>query len=96
MAHSRRIAAATLATGATALFATACGNSLGYQTPCSVWVSMSKADQRSTINNLDHQEGQPDASDAEVAEFERLASDYCADPLLPDDTIGGMRDSRPP
>lgn len=96
MARSRRIAAATLATGATALFATACGSSLGYQTPCSVWVSMSNGEQRSTINNLNHQAGQPDASNADIAAFERLANDYCADPLLPDDTIGGMRDSRPP
>ena len=95
MACSRRIAAVTFATGAIALLATACGSSSGYGTPCSVWVSMSRDDQHATVNNLDHQEGQPDASNADAAEFERLADAYCADPLLPDDTIGGMRDSRP-
>jgi hypothetical protein len=95
MARSQRVVAATFAIGATALLATACGSSLGYQTPCSVWVSMDNADQQATVNNLYHQEGQPDASTADAAEFERLADAYCADPLLPDDTIGGMRDSRP-
>ena len=96
MVRSRRRVAATFAIGASALLATACGNSLGYSTPCSVWVSMSEADQHATVNNLNHQEGQSDASNADAAEFERLADAYCADPLLPDDTIGGMRDSRPP
>ena len=85
-----------LVPGAMALLATACGSSLGYGTPCSVWVSMNKADQQSTFDNLLHQEGQPNASVSELAGFERLADAYCADPLLPDDTIGGMRDSRPP
>lgn len=76
------------------LLATACG-SLGYQTPCSAWISMDSADKQSTINSISQQAGQPNASSAEVSEFERLASAYCSDPLLPDDTIGGMRDSRP-
>lgn len=89
------MATATLATGAIALLATACGSANGYGTPCSVWVSMSRDDQHATVNTLYHQEGQSDASNSDAAEFERLADAYCADPLLPDDTIGGMRDSRP-
>jgi len=92
----RRFLPIPLIAGVVALLATACGSSLGYDTPCSVWVSMDTADQQSTFDNLLHQEGQPDGNSSYVAEFERLADAYCADPLLPDDTIGGMRDSRPP
>ena len=84
-----------LVSGAIALLATGCGSSLGYETPCSVWVSMDQADQQSTIDNLSYSEGQPNPGSSDVAEFERLANDYCADPLGTDYTIGGMLDSRP-
>jgi hypothetical protein len=83
-----------LVAGAIALLATACGSSLGYQTPCPVWVSMDSSDQQSTVIAVFQQEGQSNPSSSDVSEFERLASDYCSDPYVNDDTIGGMRDSR--
>src|SRR6204780_3639218 len=87
---------ALLMAGATALLATACGSSLGYKTPCSTWDSMDSSDQRSTVVALYEQEGAPSSpSSFDLSNFERLASDYCSDPLGTDDTIGGMLDSRP-
>lgn len=89
--------AALFVAGAIPLLATGCASSLGYATPCSVWVSMDNADQRATMVSISQQEGYPDNDPNSVGTSNavRLATDYCADPLLPDDTIGGMLDSRP-
>jgi hypothetical protein len=78
-----------------AVLTTACGSSLGYKTPCSVWVSMDNADQQSTMITIAQQSGDSNPSSLGVSEGQRLASAYCADPLTGDDTIGGMLDSRP-
>jgi hypothetical protein len=94
MAPTRRRLALVVG-GAAALLATACGSSLGYKTPCSVWVSMDVADQQSTMITIAQQEGDPNPS-AGISDAVRLANAYCADPLAGDDTIGGMLDSRPP
>lgn len=92
---SLRRGIALLVAGAVALLvATTCGTSLGYQTPCSTWISMDSSDQRSTVINIMQQGGASNPSSADVSDFERLASDYCSDPYVNDDTIGGMRDSR--
>jgi hypothetical protein len=77
------------------LLTTGCASSLGYKTPCSVWVSMDTADQQGTMVAIAQQAGYPAPSSEGLSDALRLASAYCADPLLPDDTIGGMRDSRP-
>jgi hypothetical protein len=79
-----------------ALLATACGSSLGYETPCSAWVSMDNSDQQSTITSIYQQDGQPIPSKSDVSELQRSASNYCSNPYVNDDTIGGMRDSRAP
>lgn len=86
---------AVLAAGATALLATACAGSLGYNTPCSVWVSMNASDQESTLDTVYQQEGAtnpPNSTD--YAEFRRRASAYCANPIVNQPTIIGMLDSR--
>jgi hypothetical protein len=57
---------------------------------------MDNADRQSTITSIDQQYGQPNASSDEVSNFERLAADYCSNPYVNDDTIGGMLDSRAP
>lgn len=88
---------ALLVAGVVALLATACGSSLGFKTPCPTWVSMDRSDRQSTINAIYQQEGQSTGpSSSEVSEFERLAGDYCSNPYVNDDTIGGMLDSRAP
>lgn len=79
-----------------ALLATACGSSLGYETPCSAWASMDNSDQQSTITAIYQQYGQSNPSRSDVSELQRSASAYCSDPYVNDDTIGGMRDSRAP
>lgn len=81
--------------GAMALLATACGSSLGYDTPCSTWVSMDNADQQSTVIAIDQQGGQSNPSNSDVSAFQRQASDYCSDPNVNQPTIVGMLDSRP-
>ena len=83
-----------LIAGAATLLTTACGSSLGYSTPCSVWVSMNNADQQSTVDALYQTEGAPTPSNSSVADFERRASFYCADPVVNQPTIAGMLDSR--
>ena len=81
--------------GAMALLATACGSSLGWDTPCSTWGSMDSADQQSTVIAIFQQEGQSTPSSSDVSEFQRQASDYCSDPTINQPTIIGMLDSRP-
>src|ERR1035437_8259280 len=83
---------ALVVAGATALLATACGSSLGYQAPCSAWVSMDSADQQSTVIAIYQQEGQSNPTSPDVSEVQRSASAYCSDPFVNDDPIGGMRD----
>src|SRR5579862_8162116 len=87
---SRGRLAALLVAGAIPLLATGCASSLGYATPCSVWVSMDNADQRATMVAISQQWGYPDndPNGAGTSNAVRLATDYCADPLLPDDTVG--------
>jgi hypothetical protein len=92
---SLRRGIALLVAGAIALLvATTCGRSLGYQTPCSTWISMDSSDQRSTVINIFQQGGPSNPSNSDISDFERLASAYCSDPYANDDTIGGLRDSR--
>jgi hypothetical protein len=86
---------ALLVAGAVALLATACGSSLGYDTPCSIWVSMDNADQQSTVMAIYQQDGQSNPSSSDVSEFQRQASEYCSDPNVNQPTIVGMLDSRP-
>jgi|GEM_PF-6190105 len=96
MARSRRrLLPALLGAGAVALLSNGCASTLGYATPCSVWVSMDNADQQGTIINIDHQYSQAYPSSYDVSQAQHLASDYCADPFANVDTIGGMLDSRP-
>ena len=56
---------------------------------------MDNADQRDTIINMVHQDGGPTPSSQDLSQTQLLASDYCRDPFVNDDTIGGMLDSRP-
>jgi hypothetical protein len=91
----RRPLLALLGAGAVALLSSGCASTLGLATPCSVWVSMDNADQQATIINMVHEDGGPTPSSYDVSQTQLLASDYCADPFVNDDTIGGMVDSRP-
>ena len=77
-----------------ALLATACASSLGYDTPCSTWVSMDNAEQQSTVIAIYQQDGQSHPSNSDVSAFQRQASDYCSDPNVNQPTIVGMLDSR--
>jgi hypothetical protein len=96
MARSRsQLLPALLGAGAIALLSSGCASTLGLATPCSVWVSMDNADQQGTIINMLGQNGGPTPSRADVSQTQLLASDYCSDPFVNDDTIGGMVDSRP-
>jgi hypothetical protein len=81
--------------GAMSLLASACASSLGYDTPCSTWVSMDNADQRSTVIAIYQLAGPSIPSSADVSQFQRQASDYCSDPNLNQPTLVGMLDSRP-
>jgi hypothetical protein len=54
---------------------------------------MDNADQRGTMVALFQENDDPNSPG--ISDAVRLATAYCADPLLPDDTIGGMLDSRP-
>jgi|SRR5580700_5272673 hypothetical protein len=92
---SRRLGALVVA-GAMALLATACGSSLGWDTPCSTWVSMDSADQQSTISAINQQDGLSSPSSSDVSEFQRSAAAYCSDPIVNQPTIAGMLDSRAP
>jgi hypothetical protein len=83
-----------LVAGVTSLAAAACGSSLGYDTPCSAWVSMSNADQQSTIIAIAQQEGQSNPSSSDFSQFQHSASAYCSDPIVNQPTIVGMLDSR--
>jgi hypothetical protein len=83
-----------LIAGAVPLLATGCGSSDGFATPCSVWFSMDNADQQSVFIAMDHQDGVTSSS-SDLDHDVLLASLYCEDPFANDDTIGGMRDSRP-
>jgi hypothetical protein len=78
-----------------ALLASACGSSLGWDTPCSTWVSMDNADQQSTIIAINRQDGLSTPTSSDFSEFQRLADDYCADPFVNVPTISGMLNSRP-
>jgi hypothetical protein len=80
--------------GVMSLAGAACGSSLGYDTPCSAWVSMDNADQQSTIIAIYQQEGEGDPSSSGLAQFQRSASAYCSDPIVNQPTIAGMLDSR--
>ena len=96
MARSRRrLVPGLLGAGTIALLSSGCASTLGLATPCSVWVSMDNADQQATIITMVHEHGGPTPSGEDVSQTQLLASDYCADPFLNDDTIGGMVDSRP-
>jgi hypothetical protein len=86
---------ALLAAGAIASLASGCASTLGWDTPCSAWVSMDNADQRSTVVNIFQMQSGTDFTSAEVSQFQQQASDYCADPNSNQPTIIGMLDSRP-
>ncbi len=90
-----RFVGALLVGGGMALLATACGSSLGWNTPCSTWVSMDNADQQSTIVAINQQAGLAPPNSSDFAEFQRLADDYCSDPFSNMPTIEGMMNSRP-
>jgi hypothetical protein len=93
MLPSRR-GVAVLVVGAIAWVATGCGSSLGYNTPCSVWVSMDNGDQQSTVISLFEQQGDTTYSTSDVSQFQNRASVYCANPVVNQPTIIGMLDSR--
>ncbi|MGD0194633.1 MAG: hypothetical protein ABSC35_07230 [Candidatus Dormibacteria bacterium] len=90
-----RFVGALLVGGAVALLATACGSSLGWNTPCSTWQSMDNADQQSTIVAINQQAGLATPNSSDFSEFQRLADDYCSDPFVNMPTIEGMLNSRP-
>lgn len=77
------------------MLATACGNALGGQTPCSVYLSMDSADQQSTIATMYQQDGLSGAGQAGLVSGQRSAVTYCADPLPGVNTIDGLMDDRP-
>jgi hypothetical protein len=87
---------ALLVAGALTLLGTACGSSLGYDTPCSTWVSMDNADQQSTVIAMNQQDGMSNPTNSDVSEFQRAASAYCSDPIVNQPTLAGMLDSRAP
>jgi hypothetical protein len=84
-----------LAAGVAALLASACGSSLGGDTPCSTYLSMGNADQQSTIVIVLQQFGNASPGSAAIATTQRAASTYCSDPMPGVNTINGMFDSRP-
>jgi hypothetical protein len=84
-----------LALGAVALLASACGSSLGDNTPCSAYLSMGNSDQQSTIVVVLQQFGNVNPGSAAIASTQRAASAYCSYPMPGVNTIGGMFDSRP-
>jgi hypothetical protein len=95
IASGRRLPVLLVA-GAIALFATGCASDLGGKTPCSTYLSMDNADQRSTLTSWSQQMGEPSGSAADISSSQRLADAYCSDPLPGINTIDGMGDSRPP
>ena len=84
-----------LAAGAGTLLASACGSSLGDNTPCSAYLSMGNSDQQSTIVVVLQQFGNVNPGSAAIATTQRAASAYCSYPMPGVNTIGGMFDSRP-
>ena len=84
-----------IAVGAVALLASACGSSLGDNTPCSAYLSMGNSDQQSTIVVVLQQFGNVNPGSAAIASTQRAASAYCSYPMPGVNTIGGMFDSRP-
>lgn len=77
------------------MLATACGSSLGGETPCSMYLSMDSADQQSTIITMFQQSGLSNPSLAGVVSGQRSATAYCSDPMPGVTTIDGLMDSRP-
>jgi hypothetical protein len=93
---SRARLTALLVAAAVPLLATGCASTLGYNTPCSVWVSMNNDDQRATVTNLFQQQGESSVTSSEVSQFQNHASIYCMDPPANQPTLIGMLDSRAP